>query len=140
MILGQRKKYRQKLFRVASVLSSVSLLFITWLNISFAQSSAAAEAASFVETFNRVILFPTISLLSAIAFFVFLWGCFEYFMNATNDQARQKGVNHITYGIIGLVVMLSAYSILSIAAATLGLNDELDCASDSDGCSSAFTL
>ena len=114
-------------------------LFSGWVRISSAQTPeevAAAEAASFVETFNEVILFPTIALLSAVAFFVFLWGVAEYVFNAANDQARQQGVKHITYGIIGLIVMISAFAILSIAAATFGLEGNLDCAVDpsASGC------
>lgn len=106
------------------------------------QQQAANEAAGFVAKFNDIILFPTIALLTAVAFLVFLWGCAEYFMGAANDQARQQGVKHITYGIIGLVVMVSAYAILLIATATFGLDDELNCAKDpnASGCSSAFTL
>lgn len=112
---------------------------------TFAQSpqdQAAAEAASFVAKFNEIILFPLIALLSAVAFLVFLWGCAQYFINATNDQARQQGVKHITYGIIGLVVMLSAFAILSIAASTFGLDDELKCANDpsATGCGDAFVI
>lgn len=107
-----------------------------------AQDKAATEAASFVAKLNEVILFPLITLLTAVAFLVFLWGCAQYFINATNDQARQQGVKHITFGIIGLVVMLSAFAILSIAAATFGLNDQLDCANDPSqgGCSEVFTI
>lgn len=104
------------------------------------QQTAANEAGNFVAKFNDVILFPTIVLLTAIAFLVFIWGCFEYFMNASNDQGRQKGVKHITFGVIGLVVMVSAFSILKIATATFGLDDELDCANNptQGGCSEKF--
>lgn len=106
------------------------------------QQQAAQEAAEFVKKFNDIILYPTIALLSAVAFFVFLWGVSEYFFNANNDQARQQGVKHITYGIIGLVVMLSAFTILSIAAATFGLNEQLDCANNPSGggCAGAFQI
>ena len=105
-----------------------------------AQQRAAQEAASFVGILNDVVIFPLIALLSAVAFFVFLWGCAQYVFNATNDQARQQGVKHITYGIIGLIVMLSAFTILTIVATTFGLNDEMNCAADDAGCSSAFTI
>jgi TRAP-type C4-dicarboxylate transport system permease small subunit len=106
------------------------------------QEQAALEAATFVEKFNKIILYPTIALLSAVAFLVFVWGCFEYFMNAANEQGRQQGVKHITYGTIGLVVMISAWGILTIATATFGLDDELDCAKDPSNpfCAGAFTL
>jgi hypothetical protein len=123
---------------------SFAFLFALLPLFTFAQSpqdKAAAEAAGFVAKFNEIILFPLIALLSAVAFLVFLWGCAQYFINATNDQARQQGVKHITFGIIGLVVMLSAYAILGIATNTFGLNDQLDCANNPDsGCSSVFEV
>ena len=104
------------------------------------QQQAVAETAKFVEKVNEVIIFPLIALLIAVAFLVFLFGCAEYIMNAANDKGREQGVKHITYGIIGLVVMLSAWAILRIAAATFGLGDELDCTANSNqsGCEVKF--
>lgn len=124
-------------FSVTTLLFSVVLIPA----IAIAQAPGTKEAADFVAKFNSIILFPTIALLSAIAFLVFLWGCAEYFFNATNDQARQQGVKHITWGIIGLVIMLSAFTILSLAASTFGLDDELKCADDptAAGCAAIFT-
>jgi len=107
-----------------------------------AQAPGTAEAATFVGKFNTIILFPTIALLGSVAFLVFLWGCAEYFFNATNEQAREQGVKHITWGIIGLVIMLSAFTILSIAASTFGLGDQINCANDPSaaGCENAFKV
>jgi hypothetical protein len=106
------------------------------------QQQAAQEAAKFVDKFNDVILFPTIALLTGIAFLVFLWGTTQYFVNAANDQARQQGVKHMTWGIIGLVIMISAYSILMLATGTFGLDQQLSCADDpsGSGCDSVFTI
>ncbi len=87
---------------------------------------AVSQAGNFVEVLNDVILFPLIGLMSAVAFLIFLWGCAQYIMNGDNPSARGDGVQHITWGIIGLVVMMSAWAILSIAAATFGLDDNLD--------------
>jgi TRAP-type C4-dicarboxylate transport system permease small subunit len=106
------------------------------------QQNAATEAAQFVAKFNDIILFPTIALLMGVAFFVFLWGCAQYFFNSANDQARQEGVKNITFGIIGLVVMVSAFAILEIFTGTFDLADELDCAQDptATGCEDVFTF
>ena len=86
----------------------------------------AGPAADFAQTFvNRlleVILFPLVTLLLVIALVVFLYGCFEFVAGANNPQAREKGRQHILYGLIGLLVMLSAYAILSIAVATFGID------------------
>jgi hypothetical protein len=103
---------------------------------------AAGEAAAFVGKVNNIIIFPLIALLMAVAFLVFLWGCAQYIFNANNPGKKEEGVKHITWGIIGLVVMVSAWAILSIAANTFGLGKQLDCAKDptQSGCDDAFEL
>jgi len=100
------------------------------------------EAANFVAKINSIILIPLIALLSAVAFLVFIYGAAEYIMNAANDQAREEGKKHITYGIIGLTIMMSAFALLQLAAGTFGLDKQLECADNpsASGCGSAFTL
>jgi len=95
-----------------------------------AQDGATALAYDFVQTFNSVILFPTIGLLSAVALLVFLFGAFQYVVRANDPAARQQGIKHITWGIVGLVVMLSAYTIMLLFANTFGLGDELEGANE----------
>ena len=89
-------------------------------------------AYEFVQTFNSVILFPTIGLLSAVALLIFIFGAFQYVVRANDPAARQQGIKHITWGIVGLVVMLSAYTILLLFANTFGLGDELEGANQGD--------
>lgn len=96
----------------------------------YAQSPGATAAASFVERFNEVILFPIITLMIAVALLVFVYGAFQYIANSANPSARSEGQKHIMWGIVGLFVMLSAYAILSLAANTFGLQDKLNCADD----------
>lgn len=107
-----------------------------------AATAGAAEAAGFVTKVNEIILFPLIALLSAVAFLVFIYGSVQYIMNAASDQAREEGKKHITYGIIGLTIMMSAFALLKLAAGTFGLDEQLKCADDptASGCDSAFTL
>lgn len=106
------------------------------------QQQAVNQASSFVDKVNEVILFPFIALLMAVAFLVFLWGCAEYIFKSGNQTARADGIKHITYGIIGLVVMVTAWSLLSLATGTFGLGDELECADNptNAGCEDAFRL
>jgi hypothetical protein len=106
------------------------------------QAKAMTEASAFVGTLNEVFLFPLIYLLSGIAMVMFVYGAAVYIMNAESDQAREQGKKSITYGLIGLVVMASAYAILSLSAGTFGLNDEVDCAANPKGagCDTKFKI
>lgn len=103
---------------------------------------AVRQAAEFVGRVNEIILFPFIALLMAIAFLVFLWGCAQYVINANNDQGRDTGRRHIIYGLVGLFVMVSAWAILRLVAATFGLGDQVDCANDpsGSGCDRVFEI
>ena len=87
--------------------------------IAFAQADVVAR--SFLDRLNEVILFPLITLLLTVALVVFLYGCFLFIAGAGNDEARSRGKRHILWGIIGMLVMLSAYAILGIAANTFGI-------------------
>ncbi|MFT5849801.1 MAG: uncharacterized membrane protein YbhN (UPF0104 family) [Patiriisocius sp.] len=94
----------------------------TLVNTAHAQVSSAQLAAQcFVDKINQAILFPLITLMMALAFLYFLYGAFEYVKNANNESAREVGRQHLFYGVIGMLVMLSAMAILSIAAGTFGL-------------------
>lgn len=107
-----------------------------------AQQRAAQEAVNFVDKVNSLILVPLIALLMGVAFLVFLYGCAQYIMNADNETARAEGKKHILWGVIGLVVMISAYAIIRIALATFGLTPVLDCATNpsASGCATIFQV
>lgn len=106
------------------------------------QQTAAGEAVRFVAKVNDIILFPFIALLMGIAFLVFLWGCAQYIMNADSDSARAEGKQHILYGIIGLLIMVSAFALIKIGVATFGLTPQLDCATNPNAgnCSQMFRV
>jgi uncharacterized membrane protein (Fun14 family) len=88
--------------------------------IAYAATGPITSASSFVDTIERVILFPLISLMIGVAMLVFMWGAYQFVANAENDSARSDGKQHMLYGIIGFVVMFSALAILKIAALTIG--------------------
>ena len=88
-----------------------------------AYASAAGDMAQgFLTKLNNAILFPLITLMLTIALVVFLYGGFEFIMGADDPSARSKGKQHLLWGVIGMLVMLSAFTILKIAAGTFGID------------------
>lgn len=78
-------------------------------------------AQSAVSRLENALLFPVIGFMFALALLYFLWGAYEFVAGADNDNARDTGKSHMMWGIVGMVIMLSAYAILRIAAGTFGL-------------------
>ena len=75
--------------------------------------------ASSITGIINTILVPT---LISIAFIVFLWGIYTYFIaGADNEEKRKEGRTFSLYGIIGFVVLFSVWGIVNIFMGTLGL-------------------
>jgi hypothetical protein len=91
------------------------------MNTVYAATAAQVAAQNVVDRINHAILFPLMTLMTSVAVVIFLWGAFEMVMHADDDGARTKGRQHMIWGIIGLLVMISAFAILSIAAGTFGI-------------------
>ncbi len=62
---------------------------------------------------NKIVL-----LIVALALVVFIYGLVEYITSADDKEKRKEGVTYITFGIIGLTVMVSVWGILSILTGT----------------------
>lgn len=88
--------------------------------IVYADSHTEA-AQNLLIKIEEIILFPLITLMMAVAFLVFLYGAFEFVLHAGDESGRAKGKSHMLWGIIGLLVMVSAYAILTIATGTFGV-------------------
>ncbi len=84
-----------------------------------------SPADALVGKIESLIVFPLITLFLAIAVLVFLWGAFNFVTNADDDEARKKGKRHMVFGLLGLLIMISALSILRIAAGTFGVDGPL---------------
>jgi len=68
------------------------------------------------------IINPAIYLLLALAGVYFVFGVFTYVSNQDSDDGREKGKQHMIWGIIGLAIMLSAFGIVKMIAGTIGVN------------------
>jgi len=86
-----------------------------------AYAAASDVARGFLAKLNDIIIYPLITLMMAVALLVFLYGCFIFITNAANDGERSRGRQHILWGIVGMVVMVSAYAILTVATGTFDI-------------------
>lgn len=104
-------------------------VFLGMVSVASAQGAGSdigrAKALEFVRALSNVIIQPAIYLLMGVALLVFFFGAFQYVAGADSDQARDTGRKHMLWGIVGLLVMISAVTILEIALNTFGLGGEL---------------
>lgn len=68
-----------------------------------------------LETINRSVLSPLISLLFVLATVLFLWGVTNYVVGNRGDATRlERGKKIMIWGIVGMAIMASAWGIVNI--------------------------
>lgn len=88
--------------------------------------AAAEETKTFKSIVEGVIsnvINPLVSFLIAAAVIVIIYGILVKFVaSGDNEDKRKEGTKIITFGIIGLFVMVSVWGLVSILNDTFGLS------------------
>ena len=91
------------------------------INIAYASGHIPATK-SFLLKITNVILQPFLTFLIALAAVLFLWGVAEFIIYSDDESKRTSGKSHMIWGIVGLVIMTSAITILQIVLNTFNIS------------------
>lgn len=98
------------------------------LNYIFIPQAYAMDIHTLVGRINHFVINPIIAILFALAFVMFVTGLFSLFSSGKeSEEALAKGKRHITWGLIGMVIMVSVFGIMNFILHTLevqGINPE----------------
>jgi hypothetical protein len=65
-----------------------------------------------------------VPLIFALAFLVFLWGVFQYFIvGGADEEKREQGRSLMIWGLIGFFVMVSVWGLVNLLVNTIGLDN-----------------
>lgn len=77
-------------------------------------------AESIITFINQV----AVPFLFAIAFIVFLFGVFRYFiLGGASDEKRKEGRTMIIYSVVGFAVMIVVWGLVNLIVGTLGITN-----------------
>ena len=92
---------------------------------AFAQTISGTNVQSVGTGIIQLINSVLVPLIFAIAFVVFLWGVFQYFIAGGHDEEkRDTGKSLMLWGIIGFFVMVSVWGLVNILRGTFQLNNQ----------------
>ncbi len=77
-----------------------------------------------VEFMTKVsdnIINPIIGVIFALALVYFLYGLLTFILNAGDESGRAAGKQHMVWGTIGMVVMVSVFAIIQMVLLTFGI-------------------
>ncbi len=81
-----------------------------------------ATAQQIVDGVTAMIFQPIVALLFAAGLLVFMWGMVEFIANPTDPTHKEKGKQHMIYGVIGLLIMVSVWGIVGLVTDALGID------------------
>jgi len=94
-----------------------------------AAQSDVKELGDLIITTIEGTLVP---VLFAVAFLVFIWGAFKFFiLGAAKGEVKEEGKNLMIYGIIGFAVMVSVWGLVNILTGSFNLDTKLNAPKDS---------
>ncbi|MBI5645033.1 hypothetical protein HY970_02935 [Candidatus Kaiserbacteria bacterium] len=79
-------------------------------------------ASQVVGRLVDLVLNPIILVLFAAGFFLFMWGLVQFLWGLRSGEVGDSGKQHMLWGIVGMLIMVSVYGILRIINDTLDLN------------------
>lgn len=83
-------------------------------------NSAGTIGTGIIALINNVL----VPLVFAIAFVVFIWGVFQYFIaGGADEEKREAGKSLMLWGIIGFFVMASVWGLVNILKGTFILTN-----------------
>lgn len=87
-------------------------------------AATAPAAQKLIENINGLIVNPLIAVMFTFALVAFLWGVRGYIAGADNPEKRAQGAQHMLWGIIGMAIMVMAFTIVRIVIQTFGVDAE----------------
>lgn len=67
------------------------------------------------------IVNPVIGVIFALGFVLFLFGVARYMFYSGNDTERENGKKHITWGLVGMFIMVAVAGIINLIKNTIGV-------------------
>lgn len=80
------------------------------------------DVANFVAAVNAELINPFLALVFGAAMLYFLFGLMVFMIGAEDEQKRQQGKRHMFWGLVGMLIMISVFTIIRVGLATLGVS------------------
>ena len=72
--------------------------------------------------FVTYIINPAILIVFALGFLLFVYGLVEFLWNLNEGGENKEGKQHMLWGIVGMLIMVSVWGILDLLDNTFGLD------------------
>ncbi len=76
------------------------------------------------EILQRIITYvidPALRVIFTLGLLLFIWGIIQFLWGVKDGRADEKGKDHMVYGLLGMLIMVSVYGIIALIINSFGL-------------------
>ena len=90
--------------------------------LAFAQVNSVTDAGNIIIGLINNVAVP---IIFAVAFLVFIYGIFQYFIQGGHDEEkREAGRSLMLWGLIGFFVMVSVWGLVRVLLGTFNVQNQ----------------
>ncbi len=78
-------------------------------------------ANQIIGKFVTIVLNPAIGVIFALAGLLFVWGILQFLWGLQEGKVNDEGKQHMLWGVVGMLIMVSVFGIISLLSNTFGL-------------------
>ncbi len=79
-----------------------------------------SSVASLMDKVNDAVINPLLALLFAAGLLVFVFGVVEFVLNVSDTEGKERGKQHMLWGVIGMFIMAASYAIFRLIVSLVG--------------------
>lgn len=101
--------------------AALALPFLASAQGTINATNAQSLSLGIIDFINQI----AVPLIFALAFIVFIWGVFLFFIAGGHDEEKkEKGKSLMFYGLIGFFVMISVWGLVNILSGTFSFSND----------------
>lgn len=77
-------------------------------------------AGQVIDKIKAELLQPAALVIFSAGFLLFIWGLVVFLWHIEDGSAQEEGKDHMIWGIVGMFIMISIWSIIALIDNTLG--------------------
>jgi hypothetical protein len=111
------------LTRLSVLVPLISLAPAAHAQSALSSTNGVTNLGSWLLAIIAFIDVYVVPLVFALAFIIFIWGVFQYFIaGGASEEKRDEGKKFVMYGIIGFFLMFSVWGIVNLLVNTFHFN------------------
>src|SRR3989344_3163896 len=83
-----------------------------------------SAGSALLERIVTYVIDPAVKVVFTLGLFMFLWGFVEFLWKLKDGQVSPEGKQHMVWGLVGMLIMVSVYCILALIMNTLGIDPD----------------